>query len=379
MRLMMACDGCDNWYHLECIRVSEVDVDLINDFICPRCEPTTDRRTTWKPRCARPQCNRAAARLSKYCSDWCGMEMAAQRLERTGLNPQCFWPAVANASKLKAVVIKSDTSIKTEFNSIQHSAPLTPITPTVTPEFRQATAADERAREETRMRAGLDKLAQQRSTVEQAHELVATRLRFFDHALRRSEALKTAHLQVHAPQYLEDGSEALANRTTVKASGKGAAAKARSKSKAAENARAKAMEGAPCAFDVRLAWDDRDWALFVTSEDGLGVLEHGLPEIVPTEGDEDDEPALEDAEGFVCLLTRKRCDRHTGWDRLIEASFAAESNGLVRGQDSNETDLCSKRDWIDSHIRSALSKCASRTSWRQPMLSKRRERSVRPR
>ena len=144
--------------------MSVEDVELINDFICPRCEPTTDKRTTWKSRCLRPLCNRAAARLSKYCSDWCGIEVAAQRLEKTGLDPQRFYTSVSTATKLQAVVVKSGPQVKAEPNGAECPLPPTPITPAVPSEARQATVKDERAREEARMRAGLEKLAARRST-----------------------------------------------------------------------------------------------------------------------------------------------------------------------------------------------------------------------
>lgn len=35
-------------------------------------------------------------------------------------------------------------------------------------------------------------------------------------------------------------------------------------------------------------------------------------------------------EGVVCLMMKKRCDRHSGWQKTREADFEAERGILVR-------------------------------------------------
>ncbi|KIJ45275.1 hypothetical protein M422DRAFT_117909, partial [Sphaerobolus stellatus SS14] len=36
-KVMIACDRCDEWYHPGCVGMLEVEVDLVDQFICNNC------------------------------------------------------------------------------------------------------------------------------------------------------------------------------------------------------------------------------------------------------------------------------------------------------------------------------------------------------
>ncbi|KAF8332347.1 uncharacterized protein EI90DRAFT_2815448, partial [Cantharellus anzutake] len=36
-KIMVACDKCDEWYHTECVQLSEQVVELVDKFYCPKC------------------------------------------------------------------------------------------------------------------------------------------------------------------------------------------------------------------------------------------------------------------------------------------------------------------------------------------------------
>ncbi|KAI8889681.1 hypothetical protein K501DRAFT_238556 [Backusella circina FSU 941] len=86
-RFMIACDRCDDWFHGECISISEVESEFIDLYFCEKCMKITGKKTSWKPKCANPVCHKAGkigshlGHLSKYCSDSCGMQVARARLE----------------------------------------------------------------------------------------------------------------------------------------------------------------------------------------------------------------------------------------------------------------------------------------------------------
>lgn len=42
-RAMIACDTCDDWFHADCVGVSEDSIRLIDRFVCPLCEPSAWR------------------------------------------------------------------------------------------------------------------------------------------------------------------------------------------------------------------------------------------------------------------------------------------------------------------------------------------------
>ncbi|KAI5853351.1 hypothetical protein BZA05DRAFT_336623 [Tricharina praecox] len=74
---MICCDGCEDWYHGECVKVKEEDGNLIDKYYCQHCQTST-QRTTWKRMCRLPHCRKPAAidqnPPSKYCSTKCGVD-----------------------------------------------------------------------------------------------------------------------------------------------------------------------------------------------------------------------------------------------------------------------------------------------------------------
>ncbi|KAI8327123.1 hypothetical protein BD560DRAFT_418682 [Blakeslea trispora] len=59
-RFMIACDKCDQWFHGECIGISEKQGEFIDLYFCEDCAQMTGKRTIWKPKCANPNCTNAA-------------------------------------------------------------------------------------------------------------------------------------------------------------------------------------------------------------------------------------------------------------------------------------------------------------------------------
>ncbi|ORZ12131.1 hypothetical protein BCR41DRAFT_307977 [Lobosporangium transversale] len=37
-RFMIACDGCDDWFHGDCVGVAEKDSEMVDKYYCKRCE-----------------------------------------------------------------------------------------------------------------------------------------------------------------------------------------------------------------------------------------------------------------------------------------------------------------------------------------------------
>ncbi|KAI9032711.1 hypothetical protein CLU79DRAFT_727594 [Phycomyces nitens] len=84
-RFMIACDLCDQWFHGECIGISEKQSEFIGHYFCHSCAKREGKKTSWKAHCANPVCQRAArmgtkGQMSKYCSDACGMQVARTRI-----------------------------------------------------------------------------------------------------------------------------------------------------------------------------------------------------------------------------------------------------------------------------------------------------------
>ncbi|KAK6331088.1 hypothetical protein TWF696_003164 [Orbilia brochopaga] len=75
---MIGCDGCDDWFHGECVQLRPADEDLVDQYFCPNCQSKGFGITTWKRKCRLPSCHSPAAVASnppsKYCSPEHGLE-----------------------------------------------------------------------------------------------------------------------------------------------------------------------------------------------------------------------------------------------------------------------------------------------------------------
>ena len=45
---MICCDICESWYHGKCVGLTSVQVDAIEEYVCPNCREKTGQRSSWK-------------------------------------------------------------------------------------------------------------------------------------------------------------------------------------------------------------------------------------------------------------------------------------------------------------------------------------------
>ncbi|CCJ28784.1 unnamed protein product [Pneumocystis jirovecii] len=81
---MIACDGCDNWYHGECVKIAKADEELLDKYFCYSCTKKGKGYTIWKRKCRLSWCRKPASVSvsppSKYCSKEHGVEYFKERL-----------------------------------------------------------------------------------------------------------------------------------------------------------------------------------------------------------------------------------------------------------------------------------------------------------
>lgn len=70
-KLMISCDGCDEWFHFTCMKMSQKYSKLIDKFYCKFCEWKGIGMTRFKRKCRISDCYEPirADIKSKYCSD----------------------------------------------------------------------------------------------------------------------------------------------------------------------------------------------------------------------------------------------------------------------------------------------------------------------
>ncbi|GAA5856887.1 hypothetical protein JCM9279_007590 [Rhodotorula babjevae] len=329
-RMMIACDSCEEWYHIDCVNIDDEAVSLVDLFFCPRCSAVSHtNRTTWKRACARPTCRSPVAPLSKYCTDYCGIAVAAARLSlleaERGVDPSTFWERVAGAQRREAEVV--------ETTKAGDDVDVPALEDLPAPE-RAAREAELRAKAWARqdaadaaLRAELVKQlhanAARAASLRDKRRLVQQRKAYLGIAVRRWEALCTATADELKREGIDvggvDEDEAVAER---KSGGRSRKGKGGAKKKGPQAPTS--LPTAQCGLDVRLVLDEAAWRAWVEGEgrDMLDAEQGGDTQGATAR-------ALDNLEG-VCLETRKRCDRHQGWQKLRDLDFKLEEAVLDR-------------------------------------------------
>lgn len=317
----------------------------------------SDLRTVSKPRCAREGCTEAAVKLSKYCSDRCGIlvassELDLDKLDHDSASLDLLWDAVSSVKKLETVikVVGDDNNDKDGKISLIQDGSGQPTdiangnnASSIIPKFDLQARIEEEQERLEKLQATLAEYVTKRQKLDDSLALVNARLAYCKYAEKRWRMTCRQHI-----------SQSKTSGTSSSSSNK------KSKSSAASASRGDSDNfpippDAPCGFDVRLIWKDEDWQNWLDSDQGrklinaaeevYNAIEEGRDAsqyIIQNthqggsngDGENGDNEEEEDGdEGLICTLTKKKCDRHTGWPVLREADFKGEScRQLVRYQ-----------------------------------------------
>ncbi|KAK2461885.1 hypothetical protein APHAL10511_006348 [Amanita phalloides] len=289
-RVMIACDKCDEWYHTQCVNMSDLVVDLVDQFFCPLCiqrNPQALLKTTYKLRClnglkhpnpgSSSACHKPALGggiLSKFCSQDCGVEYMENRIEmwvKKGGKRERLWESVKHAEKREGVAIRVDGlkcspewMLKTE--NINPSQDEEEKTCSATEKWKVKAAKSHM--EVERLRNILHRVVKIREDIKKGMEVVLWRERLLDLATER------------------------------------------------------AMSVGQCGWDQRLCFGDEEWREF-----GVGVLEsYESKDESTAEVDSsmqvDGLGGVEDGEWWCPGKTM--CDRHAGWQNIRSKDISRE-------------------------------------------------------
>lgn len=272
------------------------------------CYGADGRKTTWFARCSRQGCLNAQLALSKFCSDYCGMEVAATKLAKVKFDPMDIWDYVKDAQKRQGFVLHHDPhaaeqteenfrlalfssatppSVQTRTKYQLENSPSKVELRTALPNFdddKEELAAQRRlqtlntAREENKA---------QREAVQRAIRLLEARYQLYRIAYKSWE-----HSTSHPPD--QEGNADSSSKTE----------------KAKGTSKGTSINDAPCGLDERLTWEDAEWEAWVDSPTGQIKLK-----------DENGPEVRESERGLVCTIPRKRCDRHQGWQKLHDTAL----------------------------------------------------------
>ncbi|KAH7931017.1 hypothetical protein BV22DRAFT_1027782 [Leucogyrophana mollusca] len=273
-RVMIACDRCDEWYHTQCVDMPDLEVDLVDQFICPPCiekYPQLSLRTTWKRRCLRglkdpessspKSCHKPArGAFSKYCSDECGVKYMQSRMlhwDKLGQSRDKLWEAVKDAEKREGVVV-----------CVQRDSP--PVKMELVEEKDRPTPAKRKADKEVeRLNAKLEQVVQERESMKKEMDMVVWRDKLVRLASERAEKVDE------------------------------------------------------CGWDQRLCFGEEEWMDF-----NAEVLDSY--EVKAKEEDQGDDAMQVDgavpSHGEWWCSGKKKCERHSGWQKLRAAEVAFDKD-----------------------------------------------------
>ncbi|RPD62982.1 hypothetical protein L227DRAFT_497657 [Lentinus tigrinus ALCF2SS1-6] len=277
-KVMIACDRCDEWYHTQCLNINDLEVDLIDQFVCPPCvmaNPNLPLKTTYKARClaglkhphpSSPDACHKPARgaFSKFCSDECGIAYMQRRIEGWGGSHAVLWASVKDTKQREGVVVKVQVLGSPDEVPQEEKRPGATVGHLIQEahEVQQPTKT-QRDRKISRLQAQLDKLAPKREEVKRDLEVILWREKLLHLATVRADSLRNE-----------------------------------------------------CGWDQRLCMDDEDYADY-----GGVVLESYEEGHAQSNGvDAMQVDATLEAGEWWCRGVKK-CPRHAGWQKLRASEF----------------------------------------------------------
>ncbi|KAF8626522.1 hypothetical protein AX15_004827 [Amanita polypyramis BW_CC] len=279
-RLMIACDRCDEWYHTQCVNISDLVVDLVDQFFCPTCiqrNPHMSLRTTYKQRClnglkhSHPDsphaCHKPAlggGMLSKFCSQDCGIKYMENRINtwvKKGGKRENLWESVKHGEKREGVVIHVEASVTECIPKIEDIQPsIAEVEQEVKPRLiaeKWQVKATKSHLEVERLKNTLHHVAKIREDIKKGMEVVLWREKLLQLAAERAKGV------------------------------------------------------GQCGWDQRLCFGDGEWAEF-----GMGVLESYESKVENNATDNDMQIDGIAEEGEWWCPGKTVCDRHAGWQAI---------------------------------------------------------------
>lgn len=342
-RMMIACDRCDEWYHALCMNVKEEQAELVDMFICPKCEAETEQRTTWKPKCRQSECTHAALHpLSRYCSERCGVIAASQRIDglrsklgqggtgRKSQNDKVWAERILGderlqrARKRESLTVWTTTAATAKIEWVQAT-----LGPETTAKIRAMAAKVLESPDESDLDHVLPQLeelstiekekaeiSKQIETVNVKLDLLATRTKILHLAEDRSALLE--------PARIDDLTDGKPSKTSKKSKSK--------KNSQETNAELPSRGQPRCGYDERLHWDDNRLHSWSLSEQGIAILAEQAPldgQLDDVEMDETQTIAVPDLPS-VCGSSKRKCKRHADWSVARGYDFDLERESQMR-------------------------------------------------
>lgn len=124
--LMVACDGCDEWYHFKCVGIEKKYKDLVNNYYCQFCDLLLHRgKSVWKRKCKLDSCYKPIAGQSQFCSAEHGKiywNIILHKFEETNHSSEVDIAEVVNRQQVENLL--QHVQSRNQLNEIGNELPL---------------------------------------------------------------------------------------------------------------------------------------------------------------------------------------------------------------------------------------------------------------
>ncbi|OCK84235.1 hypothetical protein K432DRAFT_378813 [Lepidopterella palustris CBS 459.81] len=334
-RWMIACDGgCEDWFHGSCVNMQQEDENLIDKYICPNCEENGRGFTTWKPMCRRDGCRQPARLIkdgpvSKYCSDQCGVLFFKNAV---GRSPKKNVENGATGKRVKRKVNK-DAEEDVDMDEGDDEEPSPRGGALRARDLKSLATAVKDIDSFRRLGSGVLSPPATASPTKASFS-GSPKINGISHAETNGDVPPTAAILLNPAESehlaalereksdLQSRLVLLKDRETFLSLTRGQAARY------AEREKLKPKE--VCGYDQRLSWSETEFANWRASKFGKAALKHNTLEpsdeqvAVETDsragvgenGKMQGEAWSDETDGTTFFCTKKRCARHTQWQKL---------------------------------------------------------------
>ncbi|XP_054160935.1 nucleosome-remodeling factor subunit BPTF-like [Oppia nitens] len=143
-KFMVGCDICSNWFHVECVGLSETQAKKADQYICPNCDEKRAKNNELYCLCRKPYDESQFYICCDRCQDWFhGRCVGVLQSEATAIEeyvcPNCQSDSQINFANLKKLNSKDFENLKKLLKTLQtHKSSwpfLTPVDPKEVPDY----------------------------------------------------------------------------------------------------------------------------------------------------------------------------------------------------------------------------------------------------
>lgn len=123
-RFMVGCDSCSNWFHVDCVGLTEVQAKKVDQYLCPNCSKNKARNTELYCLCRQPYDDSQFYICCDRCQDWFHgrcvgvLQSEADQIDEY-ICPNCQEDSQINYANLKALDAKDCENLKKLLKSLQ--------------------------------------------------------------------------------------------------------------------------------------------------------------------------------------------------------------------------------------------------------------------